>query len=187
MNNTQTMANQVFRPQFALYHANGKCTGAAIKFELHPAHDQSEGSIVMILAKQSSVGSRTGATPTFSRFDWEGSVMMKLGFSDLSKFLQVFRGECESIDDGKGLYHVSARASTKISLCHQLDSGSGYCLNVQRTFRDDSAPIQLRFVFNSVEALGLSEAIAGSLPIVCFGIPMVIRREKKEVLNETVS
>lgn len=33
-----------FRPRLALYHANAKGTGCAIKMELHPAHGATDGS-----------------------------------------------------------------------------------------------------------------------------------------------
>ena len=106
------------RPQFSLYHPNGKGTGAAIELELHPAHDRTDGSIMMKIANQMTIGDRRGPNPTYPHFDWKGAVTVKLDFNDLSKMLQVFRGECEAIDDGHGLYHSSARATTKIVLRH---------------------------------------------------------------------
>ena len=35
-----------FRPKLSLYHANAKGTGGALKLELHPAHDATDGSIM---------------------------------------------------------------------------------------------------------------------------------------------
>lgn len=174
----------ITRPQFSIYHPNGKGTGAAIELELHPAHDRSDGSIMMKIANQMTIGDRRGPNPTYPHFDWKGAVTVKLDFNDLSKILQVFRGECEAIDDGHGLYHSSARATTKIVLRHLIEPVVGYSLEVYRILRESGEESRMHIVLNPTEALGLCEAIAGSLSIVCFGIPMVIRHEASTLEND---
>jgi len=176
-----------YRPNFTFYHANARGTGSAVKLALHPAHDDTEGSIMATFAPQATVGSGRGAERTFSTFNWEGGVCVKLGFNDLCKMLQVFRGECESIEDGKGLYHRSPSGSVKIQLRHVLEPVSGYSFEVAKTLGDASER-NVRIFFSPWEALGLCESIASSLGVICFGIPMVIphdtsayRREAKEV------
>ncbi len=168
---------RTFRPNLQLFHPNAKGTGSAVKFELHPAHDDRDGCIMMTLANQKSVGSRTGETPTYSTFDWENRICVKLDFSDLAAMLQVFRGECESIADGHGLYHRSVDFSTKINLHHFVDPRPGYLVEVYRSSNGRSGPEKesnARFLLSSAEAEGLSVAIEHSLAVVCFGIPMVI-------------
>ena len=164
-----------FRPRLALYHASARGTGCAVKIELHPAHGQKDGCFMLTAASQSVVGDRTGAAPKFARFDWENSITVKLDFADLCQFLQVFRGESESIGDGRGLFHTSQAATTKICLRHIVDPVPGYLLDLFRTPRG-RAEIRAHFMFSPSEAQGLRCVIEGSMCYVCFGIPMVIPR-----------
>ncbi len=165
-----------YRPRLALYHANGKGTGGALQLELHPAHDNTDGCIMMQLANQMTVGDLRGPNPTYPRFDWEGAVCVKLDFNDLTKILQVLRGECESLEDGKGLYHRSPRASTRIVLRHMVEPRPGYMLEVYRNglAQNPAEEKSARVFLPPNEALGVMAAIEGSMSVVCFGIPMVV-------------
>jgi len=181
-----------FRPDMCFYHANPKGTGSAVKMNLHPAHDNTDGCIMLTIANQKSIGDRRAERPTYSTFDWENAICVKLDFSDLTQMLQVFRGECESINEGKGLYHVSTKGATSIKLAHLVEPVSGYMLDISRKVsREDDNGLRARFLFGPAEALGLCEAIAGSLYLICFGIPMLVphdtsaykaeAREKRDV------
>ena len=173
-----------FRPKFALYHASPKGTGCALKMALHPAHDTTDGSIWMTLANQMTIGNRMGPNPTYPRFDWENSACVKLDFNDLCKILQVFRGEIESIEDGKGLYHTSPRATTRIVLRHLVDPVAGYSLEIYRTPRSGGEDQHYHFFFNSAEACGLTEAIADVMGFVAFGIPVVLPHDTSEYVAQ---
>ena len=160
------------RPTLTMYHPNGKGTGSAIRLELHPAHDDTAGSIMATIATQLTIGDRLGAVPVYPRFDWDGAITVKLDFTDISKMLQVFRGECESIEDGRGLFHKSTRGTTKITLRHIVEPIHGYMLEFYRkTSEEDS---NARIFLSPYEALGLATAIESSMGVICFGIPMVI-------------
>jgi len=173
-NNEQQPLGQ-YRPNLCFYHANQKGTGSAVKMNLHPAHDNTDGSVMLTIANQMTVGDMRAVPPTFSRFDWENSICVKLDFSDLTQMLQVLRGECESINEGKGLYHRSVRGSTIIGLSHLIEPVSGYMLDVsRRAMGGGDEGTRARILFSNAEALGLCEAIAGSLYLICFGIPMLI-------------
>ena len=160
------------RPTLTMYHPNGKGTGSAIMIELHPAHDDTAGSIMATIATQLTIGDRLGAVPVYPRFDWEGAITVKLDFTDISKMLQVFRGECESLEDGRGLFHKSTRGTTKIILRHIVEPINGYMLEVYR--KTDSEDSNARIFLSPYEALGLATAIESSMGVICFGIPMVI-------------
>jgi len=181
-----------FRPNMCFYHANPKGTGSAVKMNLHPAHDTTDGCVMLTIANQKSIGDRRAERPTFPTFDWENAICVKLDFNDLTQILQVFRGECESINEGKGLYHVSSRGATSIRLAHLVEPVSGYMLDIcRKANRGDDDGVRARFLFGTAEALGLCEAIAGSLYLICFGIPMLVphdtsayraeAREKRDV------
>ena len=169
----------VFRPQLAIYHPNGKGTGGAAKMNLHPAHDDTEGCLMLSIANQSAVGGQAGGgqvggVQQFARFDWENAITVKLGFADLCAMLQVFNGECESLGDGRGIYHRTARALTKIVLRHLVDPRPCYSLELYRTLTANGGETRAHLLISSAEAEGLRAAILGSMSVVCFGIPMLI-------------
>ena len=175
-----------YRPTLAFYHPSPKGTGCAAQWELHPAHDRTDGSIMLKIANQMTVGNRLGPNPTFPHFDWENRICVKLDFNDLCQMLQVFRGECESIGEGRGLYHRTAKAATKIVLRHLVDPTPGYSLEVYRTPTNGGEEAQAHLFLNPAEALGLCESIAGSLYLVSFGIPMLIPHAASEAENPEI-
>ena len=174
-----------FRPKFTLYHANVKGTGSAVKLELHPAHDDIDGSIWLTLACQKTIGCMRGPNPTYSTFDWETAMCVKLDFNDLTQMLQVFRGEIESINEDKGLFHRSVSFNTVIKFRHNLDPIPGYTMELYRSIPGRSdADRNGYFFFYPHEALGLATAIEHSLGVICFGIPKVIPRDTTAYRNE---
>lgn len=163
-----------YRPELTFYHPNGRGSGCAVSFSLHPAHDDTSGSIMLALANQKTIGDlKIASYPTF---DWENKIAIRLDFSDLCKILQVLRGECESIDDGRGLYHSIKKCTTRIVFRHIIEPCQGYSLEVYRSYSDDKEDACARILFNPSESLGLTEAISGSMSLVSFGIPMVLPR-----------
>ena len=189
-NNTTTPPPGTYRPKLAFYHATPKGTGCAATLELHPAHDDTDGCIMMTVANQMTIGNRMGPNPKFPRFDWENKICVKLDFNDLCAMLQVLRGECESINDDHGLYHRTAKAATKIQLRHQVDPVSGYSLELYKTPAGGGEESHAHLLLSSAEALGLCESIAGAMYLVSFGIPMLVphdttayRREAREARN----
>ena len=192
--NQQRQAGQ-FRPNLCFYHANGKGTGSAMKMNLRPAQGNVDGCIMLTMANQMTVGDRRGATPTFATFDWENAICIKLDFNDLTQILMVLRGASENISDGKGLYHRSARGATSIRLSHLVAPVAGYVLDLcRKTFDKGEEESRARILLNPAEALGVCEAISGSLYLVGFGIPMCLppdagagRPAAKEVRHATAA
>ena len=179
----------VFRPSLAFYHPKPSGAGSALKLELHPAHDQIDGSIWATIAPQVAKANLNAPTPTYARFGWENAIVTKLDFNDLTKMLMVFRGEQESIEDGMGLIHKSPKGTTRIQLRHLCDIKDGYSLEFYRTAVDRTESSAHIFLTRS-EALGLVAAIESSFGVICFGIPMVIQRDtsayraaQKEIRN----
>lgn len=166
----------IFRPRCCYFHPNIKGTGSAVKFELHPAHDDVDGSIFMTIASQKSVGGGRDGVGSFSTFDWEHRICVKLDKTDLSHILQVFRGMQEDVLDGKGIFHRNASANTIIHFGHRIEPVPGYLLSVNRKALDATETQTASFFFNPTEALELSCAIEGAMIYVAFGIPMVIPR-----------
>ena len=173
-----------YRPNLAFYRANPKGTGCAVKMNLHPAHDDTDGCIMLTMANQLTVGNRMGPNPTFPTYDWEHAITVKLDFNDLTQVLQVLRGETESINEGKGLYHRSPRGVTSIRLSHLVDPVPGYVLDISRKTAKEGEEDRAHFMFGPAEALGLCEAIAGSIYIVAFGIPMLVPHDTAAYKSE---
>ena len=164
------MNTKIYRPALTLYRANAKGTGSAMKMELHPAHGQTGGSIMMSLASQKTVGDYRGPNPIYPTFDWENAICVKLDFIDLSKMLQVFRGEYESIEEGRGLVHRSPSGLTYIKLAHLIEPIPGYKLDVKLC--NGVVIVEQRSIMLApYEALGLTAAIESSLGVICFGMP----------------
>lgn len=177
-----TNESKMFRPQFALYHANAKGTGCAVKLELVPADvddngNNIDGYIKMRLANQTSIGSRRGPNPTYPTFGWDDAIEVKFDFNDLCKILQVFRGECESIDDGEGLFHLDNTGRYHITMRHLVDPVTRYSLEVFHTDSSGQNDGYFRFFFTPAESCGLCEAIADVMGTIVFGMPIVIPRK----------
>ena len=173
----------VYRPHLRLYHANTKGSGCAVQFELYPAHYSRtggcvDGCMMVTFANQMTIGSRQNGS--YSTFDWRGAIVVKLDFADLTRMLQVLRGECESIENGKGLVHVSANGTASILMKHQLEDREGYAISVKRTLRDRTEK-KSYFCLTPYEALGIMTVIEDSLGLICFGCPAELCKYTKKV------
>ena len=166
-----------YRPKLSYYHANSKGTGSALQMELHPAHDDTAGSIFLSIARQKTAGSREQGKVIMPSFDWKNKAVLKLDVSDLSQILQVMRGIQESIADGKGLFHRSMNATTVIKFEHRIEPRPGYAIDVWKK-PHDGEQMHYYFVFDPSEAFFLMLAIEQSAGTIAFGIPQVIPRAK---------
>lgn len=165
---------RVYRPRLSFYHANGKGTGSAARFEVVPACGDRDGVVYLTLAQQKSVasGSSDQGTRQHATFDWQNRVTVKLNFGDLCQMLLVFRGMAATIADGKGLYHDSRNMTTIINVSRQTEPYAGWALDVSRRGKNESdAAARVRILFNAAEAFGLGAALEQSLGILAFGIP----------------
>jgi hypothetical protein len=165
------MNGEKYKAKMRFFHPNLKGTGCALSLELQPANGDGEGYIMASFANQLTVGNRQASIPTYPTFNWEGAVTVKLDFSDLCRILQVLRGECESIEEGKGLYHRSSKAGTKINIRHLIEPVQGYVFEVHRVANEGGAENRAMIMFTPWEALGVAESIAGSMSAICFGVP----------------
>ena len=167
--------NEKYRPTLAFYHANAKGTGSALKLALNPARvgNPNSGAIYATIARQASLGDRTSTPPIYPRFDWDNALKVKLDFTDLAMVLQVLRGETESIDDGKGLFHRYADKCQVIKFRHMIEPICGYSLEVYETSTNANAQASERkacIFLSTAEALGLSLAIEHSFASIAFGV-----------------
>ena len=153
------------RPAITICHANARGTGTALRLELHPANTDSDGAILATIAPQN-------AMEPVASFDWNNSISVRfrLCLMDLAKILQVFRGNYESIDDGKGLYHRTINGFTVVRLYHRIEPIGGYVLDVAHK-SNDGETVRLVFSMTYDEAFALAEAIDHAMLYVAFGVP----------------
>jgi len=181
--NNQTASQNIFneeksfrnyRPRLSFYHANGKGTGSAARFEVVPASSDQAGVIYLTLAQQKSIatGMDDQGKRQYATFDWQNRVTVKLNFSDLCQMLLIFRGQATVIAEGKGLYHDSRNTTTIINLTRQTEPYAGLALEVSRRSKIESEPaVRIRIVFKDAEAFGIGAVLEQSLGIIAFGIP----------------
>lgn len=158
------------KPSFTLYHANAKNTGMALRLELYPALWYEYGSILVTLAPQKTFVRNESGRP-IPIFDWENAIEFKLGILELAKILQVFRGQYESIDEGKGLFCRTRNGRAIVRLTHRIEPVVGYVLEVLHNPDDSGDVVSIHFELNDCEAFALSETINQSMPFVAFGVP----------------
>ncbi len=153
-------------------HPNARGTGSAVRLALYPAHERTAGHIMLELARQKTTASANGATPVFATFDWENPIVAKLGLSELSQMIMVFRGMQESIEDGKGIFHRSATANSIIKFSHMIEPRPCYALEISRKPFDGELE-SVTFAIRPEEAVWLCAAIEASMGILVFGVPSV--------------
>ena len=144
------------RATLALFHPNAKGTGCAVKMSVVPATCFTEGGLAVSLVKQED------------GFIWNNSLDVFLQFDDVSKVLQVLRGETESIDEGKGLYEKSGELSLLLTFRHCLEPVSGYRLDVCQSLEGKKSNATM--FFSPSEAIGLSIALENSMSAIAFGL-----------------
>jgi hypothetical protein len=165
---------RTYRPRLSFFHANGKGTGSAVRFEVIPANGDREGVVFMTLAQQKSVamGSDDQGNRQHATFDWQNRVTVKLNFNDICQMLLVLRGLATTIMEGKGLYHDSRNTTTMINVTRQAEPYPGLALEVSRRSKSEGeTPLRVRIVFNAAEALGLGAVLEQQLGLIAFGIP----------------
>lgn len=163
--------NEKYSPALAFFHPNPKGSGSAIKFELKPATSSQDGVIMVTGMNQQTIGNLRGPIPVFPKFNWDDRIVVKLGFEDLSKMLEVLRGVREALNDGAGICHTISGCNTRISLTHSTRIGSEYIFELYRNWNFKPGERSFRIVFESFEAVGIEAAITGAMTFISFGIP----------------
>ena len=163
-----------------IYHPNAKGMGSALTLELHPAHDEVRGNIVVSIAAQKAVSAYeedehggfihtipAGILPTFN---WENAISVKLDANELAQMIEVLRGYKENLNDGKGFFHRTKTANICITFKHCIEPLPCYVLNITRKeVVGETRGIGITLTMS--EAIVLNEAISQSLVYVAFGVP----------------
>lgn len=138
-------------------HQNAKGTGAMMEMAYRPAVDSVEGCLYIGLSPQCN-----------SVFDMSEKIRYKLTPVEAAEVLQVLRGECESIRDGKGLYYRLNGMAVRLQFRHVVEPVLGYSLELYEAMERARS---CRIFLSYSEALVMSYAIEHALAPMIFGIP----------------
>lgn len=138
-----------------LRHPNDKGTGSALRIAYVRELGAKSRTLTVAIAPQNC----GGGVP----FVWDCGVSFALDFTDAAHVLQVFRGECESINEHKGLFHTTLDATNVFQMKHDILPTFGYVIEISNQFTDTHEIHRGRFVLTPAESLGLCEAISGMM------------------------
>lgn len=138
-----------------LRHPNAKGTGSALRIAYVRELGAKSRTLTVAIAPQNCGGGEP--------FVWESGVSYALDFTDAAHMLQVFRGECESIHEGKGLFQPTEDATNVFQLNHDISATFGYAVEISNHFKVPHDICRGRFVLTPAESLGLCEAISGMM------------------------
>lgn len=151
-------------PRLYIRHANGKGTGSEVEISLQPADGIIMGGLTVRIANQSAVAT-INTPPTFN---WADCATLVLDWKDCAEVLQVFRGECESIGEGKGRSFTALGEKVHYNLTHKIEPVLGYLLEAD-VERSNGRLDKFRTFFSNAESLGIAVAIESSMSAIFFG------------------
>lgn len=135
--------------ELKIYHPNAKGTGSCLKISETPTD-----TMLQVFSQGASRGG-------FPSFDWDRPVDFVVDWRNLAEILMVFRGECESLGDGRGLSYAHDAGWSKLMLRHVIEPVHCYVLEIYEKRGDvESRGI---FTLSTAEALGLSLIFEGIL------------------------
>lgn len=136
--------------ELKMFHPNAKGTGACLKISETPTD---------IMLQVFPQGPSKGGFPSFN---WDAGVSFIADWRALSEVLMVFRGECESLGDGRGISYTSDHGWSKLMLRHVIEPVHCYSLEI---YERNSDGVESRGIFRllTAEALGLSLIFEGIL------------------------
>lgn len=154
----------------ALYHANAKGTGAAMRLELtlNHDHDGRPDCFFLEMANQKTRPCHELNGRQLATFDWENKATVKLDFGDVCEMLTVLTGNQPAAGSKQnGIYHESGNASTIISL-NKSERGAGYVLGISRKTKDGEEVFKGFIVISEAEAIGLRSVLHTGLFFMSF-------------------
>ena len=155
--------------RIAFYHANGKGSGAALRFEFKPPMGRRNGCFFMEMAKQKTTASGGRGDRIHATFDWESKATVKLSFMDACEFLAVLQLKQPSLgSNGKGLYHVNGDKDTIIGMRTNTER-KGYTVGISRKDKQGNQIFKGHFLISPTEAIGLEAIFSAALFHMAFG------------------
>lgn len=136
-----------YHPSLTIYHPSPLGVDSALRLKLIPFEYEKPNSGKLVI----TIALHDGAD-----YDWSRALYENLDFEDVSRMLQVFRGETESINDGAGITHWWTH---KFNMSHVICGYKMMLSDGNRTYE---------FMLKPAEALGISLAIEQSMSKLVF-------------------
>ena len=152
--------------KYNIYHPNGKGNGSSLSLELYTANGPNVGKVILSFARQVSVGSEVDGRRTFPRFDWANQVAIRLEPTEIEKMLEVFAGETESINDGKGL--VDLPNITTFYVRHSVEPVPHYVIEIVKA--EGEAKQRRVILLSPTEARTLYDGLTAAMGALVFGV-----------------
>jgi len=159
MNMNEENTARLERPCIRMMHPNTKKSGSMLVVKMNPAHGEVEGRMEFTLLPQDE---GKDGLPCFSN----QGISMSLTSVEVAMLLEVLRGYCESLCEGRGIFHRCADVMKKMTFQHTIEPIPGYIISMY------AKDMHITFHLNLAEALVLSEAMASSLVYMAFGFPV---------------
>jgi hypothetical protein len=151
-------------PTLKFYHANARGTGSALSLSLRQATAEADGAIIAEIIPQAD----RGAAPC-PAFDNAAAIVARLRFVDVCEFVRVFRGEVESIADGKGIYIGRPGEAVRVRLAHVIEPVAAYRLELDYMWQMVDDARHAAIFLTPAEALGICLCFESSLQELAFG------------------
>lgn len=161
--------NETAYNKWTIAHPNPRGTGSALRLCLFPADETAQGHVSATFGKQTTCGEVYAGGWNPPEFDWLDAVTVKLRSEELAEILRVLRGEQESIADGKGIFHRTAKANAVIKFSHVIEPCPGYLFSVSQKPLDGDLS-EAFIVLRPNEALMLSCVIEHIFASIIFGV-----------------
>ena len=100
---------------------------------------------------------------TFHRFDWGNRITLRFTLVECGEILGVFRGNVESLRDGAGIIHKTA----KFTMRHMVEPLPGY--EVKVVVSKDGKDTAVSIMLTLEEGYAIGAAIAAAMGKIAFG------------------
>ena len=156
-------------PTLKFFHANGKGTGGAMSIGMVPATDTADGFYLVKIAKQKMIPPRGNTPDAFDIFDFDSGIAFPLSFVNACEVMRVFRGEVESLCDGRGIFVKWNGYTIQLTVRHVIEPVLCYIVEVFRNSEEDKDGDRARIMLFNAEALGLLTVLEHSMATIVFG------------------
>ncbi len=167
---THATNGKIWGQPLAIYHPNGKGTGAALQLEPRVNRRQGDRAncFFIDLAPQKTAGGTSAGERVPATFDWERKLTVKLGFNDVCEILAVLEGHQEHAGGARdGLFHDNGNANTLITF--QKDANrTGYYLGLSRKGKGGVSADRIGIILSATEAIGLRHILQTGLFFMLF-------------------
>lgn len=158
---SKTDTEREYLPAATIYHGNYRNTGSAMALRVKAATMKQTGYMQVELAKQAEAGDKN--KNTFHRFDWANRITLRFTLVECGEILGVLRGNAESLRDGAGIIHKTA----KFTMRHTVEPLPGY--EVKVVVSKDGKDTAVSIMLTMEEGYAIGAAMGAAMGSIAFG------------------